>query len=268
MSDQIENTILVASGKGGVGKSTVAANLALAFAQKGFRVGLLDADIYGPSVPTMFGTNEKPVAGENKKLKPIQKHGISLMSMGFLVDPGTPMVWRGPMLAGAVIQFVNDVEWGPLDYLFFDLPPGTGDIQLSLAQKVDVRGAVLVTTPQDVALADVVRAKAMFDRVRIETLGVVENMSYFLCDGCDKRHEIFAHGGGKRAAADLGVSFLGDIPLEPSVRSGGDEGTPILANPSLGDSVSALSFGKIADRVAGRVAELKEADGPGLQIVQ
>ena len=244
MDGDIKNLILVASGKGGVGKSTVAANLALALHQNGFKTGLLDADIYGPSVPTMFGAAEKPGSPDGKRIYPIEKLGIRLMSMGYLVDPNVAMVWRGPMLAGAVTQFVSDVDWGELDYLICDLPPGTGDIQLTLAQKFKVTGAVLVTTPQNVALVDVYRAKAMFDKVRIDTLGLVENMSYFVCPNCSDKHAIFASGGGERAARELGTPLLGQIPLEPEVRAGGDSGEPIVVkNPN---SHSAKAFLAIA----------------------
>lgn len=224
----IKHTILVASGKGGVGKSTVATQLALALRDQGHAVGLLDADIYGPSIPTMLGPAEKPGSPDGKRIFPIEKHGIKTISMGYLVDPNAAMVWRGPMLAGAVTQFVQDVVWGSLDYLIFDLPPGTGDIQLSLAQRLQVSGSILVTTPQEVALADVVRAKAMFDKVRIPTLGLVENMSYFVCDGCDKRHEIFSSGGGRQLAESLKMRFLGEIPMDIAVRLGGDLGEPNL----------------------------------------
>lgn len=233
------NIILVASGKGGVGKSTVACNIAVALAKR-YRTGLLDADIYGPSIPTMLGPAARPSSPDGKRILPIEKFGMKLMSMGYMVDPNVAMVWRGPMLAGAVLQFVNDVEWGELDYLIFDLPPGTGDIQLSLAQRLQVTGSVLVTTPQTVALADVFRAKAMFDRVRIPTFGVVENMSYFVCPNCTARHEIFAYGGGERAATDLGVDFLGRIPLEPSIREAGDAGIPVVLKAPSSDSARAF----------------------------
>jgi len=270
--DNIRNTLLIASGKGGVGKSTVATNLALALARAGHRTGLLDADIYGPSIPTMLGEAERPRSADGKSIAPIEIHGLKVMSMGYMVDPDTAMIWRGPMLAGAVLQFVSDVAWGELDYLIFDLPPGTGDIQLSIAQKLQVTGAVLVTTPQAVALADVVRAKVMFDRVRIKTLGVIENMSYFICPGCSDRHEIFAHGGGEKAAADLGLTFFGGIPLEPVVRIGGDSGQPVVV--SAPQSASATAFVDIAGRLDAAVSEMRAAEereqGPRrrLQIIQ
>lgn len=271
MTSQIKHLILVASGKGGVGKSTVAVNLALALKDQGHVVGLLDADIYGPSVPTLLGPSAKPASPDGKSIIPVQKHGLKLMSMGYLVDADTAMIWRGPMLAGAVSQFVSDVAWGSLDYLIFDLPPGTGDIQLTLSQKYKVDGALLVTTPQAVAVADVVRAKAMFDRVRIPTLGLVENMSYFVCDGCDKRHDIFDTGGGERAAESLGIPYLGGIPLEPAVRQAGDAGEPLTVRAP--HSVSARAFATLALDVHERVqahaqAQAKAAKPRGLPIVR
>jgi ATP-binding protein involved in chromosome partitioning len=253
MSEAIKNLILVGSGKGGVGKSTVAVNLALALARAGHKTGLLDADIYGPSIPTMLGPSAKPQT-DGKRIFPIEKFGLKLISMGYLVDPDVAMVWRGPMLAGAATQFVTDVEWGALDYLIFDLPPGTGDIQLTLAQRFKVTGAVLVTTPQEVALADVRRAKIMFDKVRIHTLGLIENMSYFICSKCDERHEIFSHGGGERAAAQLGVEFLGRVPLEPKVRECGDAGEPVVSAAPASESSQA--FISIAKRVHAMVEQL------------
>ena len=254
MAETIKHLILVASGKGGVGKSTVAVNLALALRDRGAKVGLLDADVYGPSIPTLLGPSQKPASPDGKRILPVEKFGLKLMSMGYLVDADTAMIWRGPMLAGAVTQFVSDVVWGELDYLVFDLPPGTGDIQLTLSQKFKVDGAVLVTTPQQVAVADVVRAKAMFDRVRIPTLGLVENMSYFVCDNCDARHEIFATGGGRRAAETLEVPFLGEIPLETAVRRAGDAGQPLLEQAPEGKSAAA--FRRLAEQVSARLAEL------------
>jgi ATP-binding protein involved in chromosome partitioning len=255
MSEAIKNLILVGSGKGGVGKSTVAVNLAMALQARGHATGLLDADIYGPSIPTMLGPAAKPQT-DGKRIFPIEKFGLKLMSMGYMVEPDVAMVWRGPMLAGAATQFVTDVEWGALDYLVFDLPPGTGDIQLSLAQRFKVTGAVLVTTPQEVALADVRRAKIMFDKVRIETLGLVENMSYFICGKCSERHEIFAHGGGERACEQLGVEFLGRVPLEPRVRECGDAGEPIVRAAPQSDSAKA--FAEIAERLDEKVTRLNQ----------
>ncbi len=254
--NKVKNTILIASGKGGVGKSTVATNVALAISKTGATTGLLDADVYGPSIPTMLGDAEPPKSRDGQSIMPIEKLGIKLMSMGYLVDANTAMIWRGPMLAGAVTQFVNDVEWGVLDYLILDLPPGTGDIQLTLAQQFKVTGAVLVTTPQAVALSDVIRAKAMFDKVRIETLGLVENMSYFICPSCNDRHEIFAHGGGERTATDLDIPFLGRVPLEIGVRESGDRGVPVVE--SAPDSDSAKSFVAIADALLQKVEAINK----------
>ena len=257
MHGEIKNLILVASGKGGVGKSTVATNVALGLARRGLATGLLDADIYGPSIPTMLGPAEKPKT-DGKRIFPIERYGIKLISMGYMVDPDVAMVWRGPMLAGAVQQFVSDVDWGQLDYLIFDLPPGTGDIQLSLAQQVKVTGAMLVTTPQPVALADVRRAKAMFDKVRIPTLGVVENMSYFLCPGCRERHEIFAHGGGESMAAELDLDFLGRIPLDTAIRMCGDAGKPVVIEAPGSDSGAA--FLSLVDGLVRAVEQARSAE--------
>jgi ATP-binding protein involved in chromosome partitioning len=260
----VTNIVLVASGKGGVGKSTVATNLAVALGSLGCKVGLLDADVYGPSMPTMFGfvdgtrPGTVPAAdGSDKpKIAPLERHGIKLMSIGFLVDTSTPMVWRGPMIASAAMQLFQDVAWGELDYLVVDLPPGTGDIHLTISQQVVVAGDVIVSTPQDVALADVVRAKAMFDKVNIPHIGVVENMSYFICDGCDKRHEIFTHGGAKKAAERLKLAFLGEIPIETAVRAGGDEGTPVVIEHP--DSASAKAFLELAESTATELAKLAQ----------
>ncbi len=257
----IQNVILVASGKGGVGKSTVASNLAVALAQLGCKVGLLDADIYGPSAPTMFGIADGtrpgtvPSADPNRPLlAPLERHGVKLMSIGFLVDMSTPMVWRGPMIASAAMQLFKDVMWGELDYLVVDMPPGTGDVQLTISQQVVVAGSVIVSTPQDVALADVIRAKAMFDKVAIPCLGVVENMSYFICDGCSKRHEIFFHGGAKAAAERMRVPFLGEIPIEAGIVDGGDHGVPVVQKHP--ESQSAKAFLDVAREVATSLAKM------------
>jgi ATP-binding protein involved in chromosome partitioning len=248
--EEVKHLILVASGKGGVGKSTVATNLALALADRGARVGLLDADVYGPSIPTMLGDAPVEKTPDGTGLLPVERHGIKAISMGYLVSAETAMIWRGPMLASAVTQLVNDVAWGPLDYVIFDLPPGTGDVQLTLAQKLRVTGSVLVTTPQPVALADVMRAKAMFDRVRIQTLGLVENMAYFVCPDCQARHEIFSCGGGEQAAKELEIPFLGRVPIEAAVREAGDAGVPVVrARP---DAESAKAFRDIAAALATR----------------
>lgn len=223
----VRNTIAVASGKGGVGKSTVAVNLAVSLAMDGARVGLVDADIYGPSIPLMFGINERPKVSNNK-LHPLEKFGVKIMSIGFLVDPMQAVIWRGPMASGAVKQFMGDVIWGDLDYLIFDLPPGTGDIQLTLVQTIPLTGAVIVSTPQDVALADARKGLVMFNKVNVPVLGIVENMSYYVCSHCGERENIFDSGGGKRTADEMKVPFLGEIPLDTRVRVGGDEGNPIV----------------------------------------
>jgi ATP-binding protein involved in chromosome partitioning len=223
----VKNTIAIASGKGGVGKSTVAVNLAVALAQDGASVGLIDADVYGPSAPLMMGIKERPQV-RNKKLIPLEAHGVKVMSIGFLVDEDQAMIWRGPMASGAVKQFMSDVEWGELDYLVFDLPPGTGDIQLTLVQTIPLTGAVIVTTPQDIALADARKGLRMFERVNVPVLGIIENMSYYICPNCGHREEIFSYGGGKKSAEQLGTKFLGDIPLYTKIREGGDSGKPLV----------------------------------------
>ncbi|MBM2841073.1 MAG: ATP-binding protein [Bacteroidetes bacterium] len=229
----VKNTIAVASGKGGVGKSTVAVNLAVALAQEGAKVGLVDADVYGPSIPLMMGIKpgERPRV-HNQRLQPIEKWGVKLMSIGFLVDPMQAVIWRGPMVSGAVKQFISDVDWGELDYLVFDLPPGTGDIQLTLVQTIPLTGAVIVTTPQDISLADARKGFVMFQKVNVPILGIVENMSYYLCSHCGQREEIFDNGGGRRAADELGVPFLGEIPIYTNIRVSGDTGNPIAADMS------------------------------------
>ena len=251
---EVANVVLVASGKGCVGKSTVATNLACALSRSGAKVGLLDADIYGPSIPTMFNEHRGVVSADGKTIEPVVHDGLKLMSMGFLVPAEKGVIWRGPMLTSAVTQFLRDVNWGELDYLVVDLPPGTGDVQLTFAQALKVTGAVVVSTPQDVAIADVVRAKAMFDQVQIPVLGLVENMSYFVCDGCDKKHYIFAHGGARRAADTMGIPFLGELPLTPSVREGGDAGLPVvMAEP---DTEVARTFVELARGLAGAISVL------------
>jgi ATP-binding protein involved in chromosome partitioning len=252
----VKNTIAVASGKGGVGKSTVAANLAVALAMDGARVGLLDADIYGPSAPIMFGlVGQQPMmrkVGEKAIMEPLEADGVKIMSIGFLVEPDTAVVWRGPMASGALKQFMSECDWGELDYLIFDMPPGTGDIQLTLVQSIPLTGALIVTTPQDVALADARKGVRMFEKVHVPVLGVVENMSYFECKSCGTREEIFSHGGGVKAAEDFHVPFLGELPLQTSVRVGGDTGRPIVAyEPS---TAASQSFRKIARELAAQVS--------------
>lgn len=219
--------ILVGSGKGGVGKSTVSVNLAIALAKSGYKVGLLDADFYGPSVAMMFGIKEEPEVNEKEKLIPIEKHGVKVMSLGFLLEDDTPVIWRGPILMKALTQFLEDVEWGDLDFLLIDLPPGTGDIQLSLAQNVKVKGAIAVTTPQDVALLDVKKAVSMFEKLNIPVMGVIENMSYFVCHNCGTKHFIFS-GNQTDTGDKLGIPVLGKIPIDTAIREGGDKGLPVI----------------------------------------
>jgi len=240
--------IAVASGKGGVGKSTVAANLSLALKQIGYSVGLLDCDIYGPSQQMMMGISEKPFVDENEKIVPIEKWGVRVMSIGFLMDVDTPVIWRGPMVFKAVEQFLGDVAWGTQDFLVVDLPPGTGDAQLTLTQKVRLTGAVIVTTPQDVALIDARKGLAMFQKVNVPLLGIIENMSYYECPKCGNRDEIFKHGGGKRTAELLKVPFLGEIPIDPRVALQGDAGKPIVV--AAPETPSAKAFLKLAEQVA------------------
>jgi len=240
--------IAVASGKGGVGKSTVSANLALGLARLGYKVGLMDSDIYGPSQQMMMGIDEKPFIDENEKIIPIERYGVKVISLGFLMDVDQPVIWRGPMVMRAVEQFLQDVAWGKLDFLLVDLPPGTGDAQLTLTQKIELSGAVIVTTPQDVALIDARRGLAMFEKVGVPLLGVIENMSYFNCPECGHRENIFKTGGGEKTASKLGVPFLGAIPIDPHVVEGGDAGRPIVdAEP---ESVAAKAFMEVARMVA------------------
>lgn len=264
----VKNIVLVASGKGGVGKSTVAANLAVALEMHGAATGLLDADIYGPSVPMLMGVTEAPKKVDGgEKLAPPMAHGLPVMSIGFFIDPDQAVIWRGPMLGKALQQLMSDVDWGDLDYLIVDMPPGTGDVQITFSQQLKCSGAVLVSTPQDVALADVIRAKSMFDKVNIPILGIVENMSYFVCDGCDKQHEIFSRGGAQRAAERFGVAFLGEIPMVTSIREGGDKGLPIVVKDP--DSVTSKAFLAIAGNLAGQlsVASAAATQAQGLKIV-
>jgi len=249
---EIRNILLVMSGKGGVGKSTVATNLALALRRAGARVGLLDADIYGPSIPTMLGIQGHPVSKDGKRIEPLQRFGLKLMSIGFLLeDPKQAIVWRGPMLHGALQQFLTDVEWGPLDYLIVDMPPGTGDVALSIAQKAKITGAIMVTTPQEVALADVYKGVTMCEKLNIPLLGVVENMSYFV-DTAGVRHELFGSGGGQAVADHAKCPLLGQIPIEPAVRQWGDDGTPIVQAAPGAAAAKALQH--VADELATLVA--------------
>ena len=227
----VKNTIAVASGKGGVGKSTVAVNLAVALAKDGAKVGLIDADIYGPSIPLMLGVKEKPDVFQDDgkvKLIPLDAFGLRMISIGLLVDDNSPLIWRGPIASGAIKQFMTDVAWGELDYLVFDMPPGTGDIQLTLVQTIPLTGAVIVTTPQEVSLIDARKALKMFQRVNVPVLGLIENMSYFIAPDTKKRYDIFGSGGGERVSKELKVPFLGGIPINPQIREGGDKGIPIV----------------------------------------
>src|SRR6476620_6588877 len=248
----VSNTIAVGSGKGGVGKSTVAVNLALALAKEGATVGLLDADVYGPNVPMMMGTSAKPQQAESGKIIPVEAYGVKIVSMGFFVDPETPVIWRGPMLAKLLTQFMYDVEWGQLDYLVMDMPPGTGDVQLTTAQSLPLTGAVMVSTPQDVALLDAGKALMMFKQLNVPVLGIVENMSTFVCPHCGDPTDLFGHGGAQAAAVRYGVPFLGEIPLHLRIREGGDSGRPVVAD--IPGSPQAESFTQVARNLAAQVS--------------
>jgi ATP-binding protein involved in chromosome partitioning len=250
---EIKNIVAVASGKGGVGKSTVAVNLALAWAAQGARVGILDADIYGPSQPLMLGlTGQRPTSPDGKHLRPLVSHGVSAMSIGFLVDAEQPMVWRGPMVTQALTQLLTETEWGALDYLVVDMPPGTGDIQLTLAQRVPVAGAVIVTTPQDIALADARKGLKMFEKVAVPVLGIVENMSIHVCSNCGHSEHIFGAGGGARMAREYGVRLLGELPLDAHIREEADGGRPTVA--AAPDSARARPYLEMARRTAAALA--------------
>ena len=244
----VERLVAIASGKGGVGKSTTAVNLAVALAGLGASVGLMDADIYGPNIPTMMGTTDRPDSNDAGKMVPIDRHGVGFVSLGSLVEPGTPVIWRGPMLAKVVTQFLQDVDWGQLDVLLVDLPPGTGDVQLTLTQSAPLTGAVIVTTPQSVVLEDVTRGVQMFNTVEVPVLGVIENMSSYVCPECDTRTDIFSHGGGRDTAERYSVPFLGEIPIDMGVRQGGDVGTPVVV--SAPDSVAGAAYRQIARDLA------------------
>ena len=252
--DGVDKIIAVASGKGGVGKSTTACNLALGLAKLGLKVGVLDADIFGPSMPRLFGVAEKPsLAPDGQKLLPIEKYGVKVMSIGFLVEDNAAIVWRGPMVASALNQFLRDVEWGPLDVLVIDMPPGTGDVQLTIAQNAPLAGAVIVSTPQDLSLIDARRAVAMFKQVETPILGIVENMSYFVCPHCGERSDVFAHGGARHEAEAQGAPFHGEVPLHLLIRETSDGGRPVVA--SAPDSPQALAYVEIAEKVRAALFE-------------
>jgi len=242
------NVIAISSGKGGVGKSTVASNLAIALAQQGARVGLMDADIYGPNIPRMMGVNAPPPV-ENEKIIPLQAHGVKIMSLGFMIERDQPAIWRGPIIMKIITQFLRDVQWGELDYFLVDMPPGTGDAQLSLVQATMVHGAIIVTTPQEVASGDALRGAKMFQRVAVPVLGIVENMSYFICPHCKEKHRIFGSGGGKRLADELDVPLLGEIPFFPGVLEGADRGEPIVVSEPQTPAAQALF--ELAGRLKG-----------------
>jgi len=254
---RVKNIVAVASGKGGVGKSTTAANLALAWAHQGARVGLLDADIYGPSQPLMMGlAGQKPTSTDGKMLTPLRAHGVAVMSIGFMIDPEQPMVWRGPMVTQALTQLLGDTDWGDLDYLVIDMPPGTGDIQLTLAQRVPVSGALIVTTPQDIALLDARKGLKMFEKVEVRVLGIVENMSVHVCSRCGHAEHLFGSGGGARMAQQYGVQLLGELPLDIRIREDADGGVPtVVSEPG---SARAAAYLTMARRTAARLATLNK----------
>ncbi len=257
---EVQHVVAVASGKGGVGKSTVAINLAVKLGQLGYRVGLLDADIYGPSLPMMVGIDEQPKVTENR-LIPFEKHGIKVMSLGFILDIDQPVIWRGPMVMKAIEQMLGDVEWGPLDFMIVDLPPGTGDAQLTISQRVPLSGAVIVTTPQDIALIDARKGLAMFQKVSVPVIGIIENMSGFACPHCGATTDVFKSGGGARTAEVLGCAFLGAVPLDPAIMQGGDAGMPVVA--AQPDGAHGESFKRLAEAV---VAEVSRQQRPKLSI--
>lgn len=257
----VKNVIAVAAGKGGVGKSTVSCNLAVGLAKKGYKVGLMDADVFGPSIPIMMGVHQYPEI-EGKKLLPLEAYGVKLMSIGFLIDEKKPVIWRGPMVMGAIQQFFRDVQWGQLDYLIIDLPPGTGDTQLTLVQTIQLTGALIVCTPQDVALADARKALNMFRETHVYILGMVENMSYFRCGKCSEMHYLFGQGGVEKAAKELQVSYLGGLPLLPQIPTLGDQGVPFLAKE--GNPEDQKCFTHLVDQVVQQVAQRNQAPKPSL----
>jgi ATP-binding protein involved in chromosome partitioning len=256
----VKNLIAVGSGKGGVGKTTVSVNLAVSLASMGHKVGLMDADVYGPNVPLMMGVNQTPMAN-GERIQPLVQYGVRLMSMGFLSPGDRPLVWRGPMLHSVIQQFLRGVDWGELDYLVIDLPPGTGDVQLSLIQTAPVTGAIVVTTPSDVSLEDARKAIHMFHQVKVPILGIVENMSFLLCPHCSERIDVFSHGGGRRTAEQMQVNFLGELPLDPQVRIGGDTGKPIALRKPEG-----AVFAELAQKTLTRLEEVSQETGPKIEI--
>ena len=257
---RVRNVVAVGSGKGGVGKSTTAVNLALAVAATGARVGVLDADIYGPSVPAMLGLSGRPDSPDNKSIEPMRAFGIEAMSIGLLVDQDSPMIWRGPMATSALMQLLNDTLWGDLDYLFVDLPPGTGDIQLTMAQKIPVAGAVIVTTPQEIATLDARKALKMFEKVQVPVLGIIENMAVHVCSHCGHAEHLFGEGGGQRMAAQYGVPLLGSLPLDIGIREQGDAGMPVVV--SAPDSPAAKAYAEAARRMVEVLAQRPRAPIP------
>ena len=256
----VKNLIAVGSGKGGVGKTTVSVNLAVGLGSLGYKVGLMDADVYGPNVPLMMGINQTPMA-HGERIQPLTQFGIKLMSMGFLNPGDKPLIWRGPMLHSVIQQFLRGVNWGELDYLVIDLPPGTGDVQLSLIQTAPITGAIVVTTPSDVSLEDARKAVHMFHQVRVPILGIVENMSYLTCPHCHERIDVFSHGGGRRTASQMDVNFLAELPLDPQVRIGGDSGNPIVLRKGEGEP-----FLELARHAAARLEEVAREEGPKIEI--
>lgn len=259
----VKNLIAVGSGKGGVGKTTVAVNLAVALAADGHRTGLLDADVYGPNVPLMMGINRTPAA-RGDMIIPLEQYGVKLMSLGFLNPGDRPVIWRGPMLHSVIQQFLRNVEWGELDYLVIDLPPGTGDVQLSLVQTTAIDGAIVVTTPSDVSLEDARKAVLMFDQVKVPVLGIVENMSHLTCPHCSERIDVFSTGGGRRTAEQMGVHFLGELPLDPAVRVGGDSGSPV----ALGNSAGGAGFRGLAAATVARLEAMGGHAAPKIEITE
>jgi len=256
----VKHLIAVGSGKGGVGKTTVAVNLAVGLASLGYKTGLMDADVYGPNVPLMMGVNSTPMA-YGDRIQPLDQFGVKLMSMGFLNPGDKPLVWRGPMLHSVIQQFLRGVDWGELDFLVIDLPPGTGDVQLSLIQTAPITGAIVVTTPSDVSLEDARKAIHMFHQVKVPILGIVENMSFLLCPHCNERIDVFSHGGGRRTAKEMDVNFLAELPLDPEVRIGGDTGKPIVLREGQG-----APFLELARNAAARAMEAAQETGPKIEI--